>query len=101
MHTTDKKKSDWLFTGPDGGQLVADSYRGRFKTAATEVGRPDMTPHNLRDTYASWAISAGVPLPVVSESLGHANPSITLNFYAAFFPSDYDKLRDALAKISI
>lgn len=101
LHTADKKKSDWLFTGPDGGQLVADSYRGRFKAATTEVGRPDMTPHNLRDTYASWAISAGVPLPIVSESLGHANPAITLNFYAAFFPSDYDKLRDALAKITI
>ena len=60
-----------------------------------------MTPHNLRDTYASGALSAGVPLPIVSESLGHANAAITLNFYAAFFPSDYDRLRDALSKIAI
>jgi integrase len=101
LHVADMRKSDWLFQNADQTQLVADSFRGSFKKAVVELGRPDMTPHNLRDTYASWAISAGVPLPVVSQSLGHANAAITLNFYAAFFPSDYDKLRDALSKIVI
>lgn len=100
-HTAEMRRTDWLFQGLDGSQILADTYRDLFKAATTSIGRPDMTPHNLRDTYASWAISAGVPLPIVSESLGHANASITLNFYAAFFQTDYDKLRDALSKITI
>ncbi len=90
-----------MFVTADGKQLLADSFRGAFKVATTAIGRPDMTPHGCRDTYASWAISAGVPITSISESLGHANPSITLTFYAALFPSDYDKLRAALSKITL
>lgn len=94
-------RGDWLFYSGENTQLIPDTFREHFKVAAEAIGRPDMTPHGCRDTYASWAISANVPITIVSQSLGHANPSITLTFYAAYFETDYDKLRDALAKITI
>src|SRR5712671_2052787 len=33
--------------------------------------------HSLRHSHGSQLLSAGVPLPVVSKRLGHADPSIT------------------------
>lgn len=96
-----RRKGDWVFPDLDGNQLHPDKYRTAFRKATTSIDRPDMTPHSLRDTYASWSISAGIPITAISESLGHANPAITLKFYAAFFPADYQKLRNALEKIKL
>lgn len=101
IHTQNKARGDWIFSSTGGAQIVPDTFREHFKEAAQEVGRPDMTPHGCRDTYASWAISANVPVTIVSQSLGHANPSITLTFYAAFFEKDFDRLRSALSRIDL
>jgi integrase len=60
-----------------------------------------MTPHNCRDTYASWAISLGVPVTAVSKALGHSDAAITLKAYADFFPQDFDRLRTALSGVQI
>ena len=40
--------------------------------------------HSLRHTYASLALSEGVPLEMVSENLGHKNPGFTKRVYAAY-----------------
>lgn len=40
-----------------------------------------MRVHDLRHTWATLALSRGVPLEVVSERLGHASPTITLGIY--------------------
>lgn len=37
--------------------------------------------HDLRHTYGSILLAHGVPVEVVSEWMGHANPSITLKVY--------------------
>ncbi|MDX2004878.1 MAG: site-specific integrase [Meiothermus sp.] len=42
---------------------------------------PRLRVHDLRHTYGSIALSRGIPLEVVSERMGHANPTITLNIY--------------------
>lgn len=38
--------------------------------------------HDLRHAYATWALDAGLPLPTVSEILGHANPATTSSIYS-------------------
>ncbi len=96
-----RPRSDFLFRSVTGGQAAADNYREVFKPAAIAIGRPEMSPHNCRDTYASWAISLGVPVTAVSKSLGHADASVTLKVYADFFPQDYDRLRTALSGVHI
>lgn len=55
-----------------------------------------MTPHSCRDTFASLAVSAGVPITTIAQSLGHADASITLRVYSSFYESDFDKLRKLL-----
>jgi uncharacterized protein (DUF39 family) len=44
--------------------------------------------HSLRHSHASILISEGVPIPVVSERLGHANQNITLAIYGHALPRD-------------
>lgn len=39
------------------------------------------TFHTLRHTHASWCIAEGVDFVTLSERLGHASPSITMNVY--------------------
>jgi hypothetical protein len=38
--------------------------------------------HDLRHTAGSHLLAEGVPLPEVSQILGHANPAITARLYA-------------------
>lgn len=44
-------------------------------------------PYDLRHTYATLALKAGVPIKVVSETLGHASIELTLGTYAHVLPS--------------
>ena len=43
---------------------------------------PPITFHELRHTYATMLINAGVELPVVAKLLGHADTRITIRHYA-------------------
>jgi integrase len=55
--------------------------------------------HSLRHCHASVLLSNGVPIPVVSERLGHADPTITLQIYSHAMPADRrEAWRDALAE---
>lgn len=97
-HIESKKKKDWLFPGKSGGQLLAEDYRTVFRRRAAKIGRPELTPHSCRDTFASLSVSAGVPITSIAQSLGHADPSITLRVYSSFYDSDFDKLRKLLGE---
>lgn len=98
VHVANRRKKDWLFPGPSGGQLTAEEYRTVFKRRVKKIGRPQMTPHSCRDTFASLAVSAGVPITAIAQSLGHADPSITLRVYSSFYTSDFDKVRNLLGQ---
>ncbi len=41
-----------------------------------------MTPHQLRDLHATFLLSKGLPLPLVSQRLGHAHSGITAQINA-------------------
>jgi integrase len=43
--------------------------------------------HDLRHTYATLALEAGVPAKVVSERLGHATVAFTLDTYTHSVPT--------------
>ena len=45
-----------------------------------EAGIEDVRLHDLRHTHASHAVMNGVPVPVVSQLLGHKNVRMTLRY---------------------
>jgi integrase len=55
-----------------------------------------ITPHDLRHTYASLAVAAGVNALALQRMLGHASAKITLNTYADLFDDDLDAVADTL-----
>jgi hypothetical protein len=56
------------------------------------------TPHDLRHTAASLAISAGANVKAVQNMLGHASAAMTLDVYADLFDDDLDAVGEALSK---
>ena len=86
-----------LFTGPGGGLLRGNNFRRRsFDRAAASVGLPGLTPHELRHTAASLAVSAGANVKAVQRMLGHASAAMTLDVYAGLFGDDLDAVADRL-----
>ncbi|REJ06278.1 site-specific integrase [Microbacterium bovistercoris] len=57
---------------------------------------PRVTPHDLRHTAASLAISSGANVKAVQRMLGHASASMTLDTYADLFDDDLDGVAVAL-----
>lgn len=70
---------------------------GWFAGAVQRAKVQQITPHDLRHTAASLAISAGANVLAVSRMLGHENPQVTLKTYADLFDTDLDKVSEALA----
>lgn len=64
--------------------------------AATTPEFPSITPHDLRHTAASLAVSAGANVKAVQRMLGHAKASMTLDVYADLFDEDLDGVADRL-----
>lgn len=57
---------------------------------------PDITPHDLRHTAASLAISAGANPKLVQRMLGHASAAMTLDTYADLFDDDLESVSERL-----
>jgi integrase len=61
----------------------ANFYTRRWTRAIRRAGLPPtLNPHALRRGAGSLLLNEGVPVPVVSRYLGHANPGITMRVYA-------------------
>ena len=81
------------------GNTASGWFAGAVKRAQTsdETFRR-ITPHDLRHTAASLAISAGANVKVVQRMLDHKSAKVTLDTYAALFPDDLDNVVDALSR---
>lgn len=88
---------DLIFTSPRGGPLRNRNERGRwFDQAAESIEIPDLTPHGLRHTAASMAISAGASVLSVQRMLGHSSATVTLDVYSSLFEDDLDEVAERL-----
>jgi integrase len=92
-----KGPDDLVFTSPEGGPLRINNFRTRcFDPAAARAGLPGLTPHELRHTAASLAVSAGANVKAVQRLLGHASASMTLDVYSGLFDDDLEAVADLL-----
>jgi integrase len=71
-----------VFCRPDGGPLHAERFSRTFDEQSARAGLPRIRLHDLRHTWATLALSAGVHPKVVQERLGHAAVGITLDVYS-------------------
>lgn len=79
--------------------LPIEEYRRNFEKAKTTVGVDRrLTPHGLRHTAASLAISAGANIKVVQRLLGHASAAMTLDRYGHLYDDDLTAVAERLGK---
>jgi integrase len=71
-----------VFTWDNGRPLHPNVISRTFTRLAEKAELPAIRLHDLRHSYASAALTAGVGLKVVSERLGHASISITGDIYS-------------------
>jgi integrase len=79
---------DLVFCHPDGNYIRPDTVTKAVRRIAKKAGFSRVSLHTLRHSYGSQLLSAGVPLPVVSEILGHADVYTTARVYAHALNSD-------------
>lgn len=95
----------WAYRGrelPPGRALLPHSITQRWDKARKDGLVPQgMRFHDLRHTHATQLLRAGVNVKVVSERLGHANVSITLNTYAHVLPDMQQSAVDALDWLNV
>jgi integrase len=100
---TDDRQSrdDLVFSDLRGGVLRNSNWRARVFRPAVEKCQagdetfPTITPHDLRHTAASLAVSVRANVKAVQRMLGHAKASMTLDTYADLFDEDPTRLRTA------
>ncbi len=73
---------DWVFTDELGNHLHPDYVSRQFRALVEQSGLPKIRLHDLRHTYATLSLEAGNHVKVVSEILGHATASVTLDVYS-------------------
>jgi integrase len=101
--TVGRPASALVFVAPMGGPLRNGNFRRRIFRPALERCRSDdevfplITPHDLRHTAASLAVSAGAHVKAIQRMLGHASAAMTLDVYADLFDDDLDAVAEALA----
>ena len=97
-----KAEDSFVFTAPAGGALRNRNWRRRnFERAVRELvaAHPEiasLSPHDLRHTAASLAISAGANVKAVQRMLGHKSAAMTLDVYSDLFEDDLDAVGIAL-----
>lgn len=75
--------NELMFPSPKtGGLRDPDSISRVHKRIAKRIGEEGLSFHDLRHTYTTNSIMAGVDIKTLSKNLGHANPNITLDIYS-------------------
>ena len=115
-----KSQGEFVFTNKQGKPVNSSSFRETvwlpavqaFAGDQVEIGRtkwgsvdrkvisvgPGKHPrvHDLRHTFASWAIAANKPLATVQRTLGHESITTTVDRYSHLGRSDFDALATSI-----
>ena len=97
QHVAGQNPDDFVFTSPRGGLLRLQNFRHTvFDRAAHTTGLDRLTPHGLRHTAASLAITSGADVKVVEQMLGHASATMTLDLYGHLYGDRLDEVADRM-----
>lgn len=83
-----RNDEDLVFTRPDGTPIHPERLSSMFRQLCRRSGLPAVRLHDVRHSYVTALLAAGVPLKVVSQRVGHASPMVTMTIYQHVLPGD-------------
>ena len=101
-HPRTGRPADFLFTA-HGRRISQNRLRKELDRAAKAAGIGHVTPHQLRHTYATALVNAGVSLQALMAILGHVSAQMSLRYGHLFdttIRAEYERALE-LAKESI
>jgi integrase len=99
MAIVEASETDVLFPGKSTTYLPYNTAQARFQNACKALGIDGATTHDLRHTFASIALNAGMDVTVLAEILGHADASVTLRTYAHALPDARERARQIMSQM--
>jgi len=105
-----KHRADQIVRGMSGCEIVFPTLNGRHLGRANfssdewiprllRCGLTHRGFHNTRHTFATLLLLAGVPVAIVTKSLGHSNPSITYATYSHTLPTSEGITAETMQRI--
>ena len=88
---------DLVFAHEDGSPIHPDYFSQTFDRAVKRLELPEFRLHDLRQSHATLGLGAGVPIKVMSDRLGHATTSFTMDIYMHAIPAIEDDAADQIA----
>ena len=86
MATGRRHKGGYVFAKADGSPIHPDLISQTFERLLAKIDLPRIRLHDLRHTHATILLQQGVNPKVVSERLGHASVSFTMDVYQHVLP---------------
>jgi integrase len=87
LATRDGGPLELVFSSPAGAMWQKDNFMARvFRPAVRRAELDGLTFHDLRHTYASLMVAAGVTPHVIAEQLGHRDARLVLQRYGHLYP---------------
>lgn len=83
-----QETGDLVFTREDGSPIHPERFSAWFKQHCRRSGLPPVRLHDVRHSYVTALLAAGVPLKVVSQRVGHSSPMVTMSIYQHVLPGD-------------
>ncbi len=92
---------DLVFVSNAGTPLSVSNIRRRdFKPLSKRANLPaKLRLHDLRHFFASYNLSRGVPVTVVSKVMGHSSPAVTHSIYAHCIPGDERSIATTMSEL--
>ena len=76
-----EQKDEYVFPSPFGGPMSPDSILHMLQRVLKRAGLERIRFHDLRHTYAVFALQSGDDIKTVQENLGHVTAAFTLDIY--------------------
>ncbi|HLH64623.1 MAG TPA: site-specific integrase [Solirubrobacteraceae bacterium] len=91
----ERMETGWMFHARRHTHLSAQNLVTLIRDANAELGLwPRTRIHDLRHTYASMQIAAGVNVKLLARRLGHTNAGFTLATYSWLYEAQADSVAD-------
>ncbi len=87
---------DLVFTTGAGKPVNPNNLAADYNRLVAAAGVPRIRVHDLRHTHVTLALQSGAHLKAVSERVGHAKTSITMDVYAHVSRQQHEEVADKI-----